>query len=61
MTGPPPPADVTLVRMELKLDQALAANTDHEARLRSLESSRWPLPAVAVLMSVAAVIIPFVR
>ncbi|TDB71809.1 hypothetical protein E1211_15195 [Micromonospora sp. 15K316] len=27
---------------------------DHETRLRSLESRQWPLPAAAVLLSLAA-------
>ena len=27
---------------------------DHEARLRSLERARWPLPALAVLVSIGA-------
>lgn len=29
---------------------------DHETRLRSLERGRWPLPALAALVSIAAVI-----
>lgn len=31
---------------------------NHEVRITRLESGRWPLPSIAVLMSVAAVIIP---
>lgn len=27
---------------------------DHEARLRGLERGRWPLPSLAVLVSIAA-------
>lgn len=27
---------------------------DHEARIRGLERSRWPLPAVSVLIALAA-------
>lgn len=30
---------------------------DHEARLRSLERGRWPIPAVAVLISIAALVL----
>ena len=30
---------------------------DHEARLRVLERARWPLPALAALVSVIAVVI----
>ena len=29
---------------------------DHEKRLRSLERSRWPLPSIAVLVSVGSLI-----
>lgn len=32
---------------------------DHETRLRTLERARWPLPAAAVLLSIAALTIPF--
>lgn len=28
--------------------------TDHEGRLRSLERARWPLPSVALLLSLAS-------
>jgi hypothetical protein len=31
---------------------------DHESRLRVLEKARWPLPSAAVLLSVAALIVP---
>lgn len=30
---------------------------DHETRLRSLESSRWPLPTVSVLFALASLVI----
>lgn len=33
---------------------------DHESRLRVLERARWPLPSAAVLLSIAALIIPLV-
>ena len=29
----------------------------HEARLRTLERSRWPLPSLAALVSIAALIV----
>lgn len=32
---------------------------DHETRLRALEKARWPLPALAVLVSIAALALPF--
>ena len=33
---------------------------NHERRIASLEARQWPLPSAAVVLSVAAVIIPFV-
>lgn len=33
---------------------------DHESRLRSLEKARWPLPSLALIVSLAAIAIPFV-
>lgn len=33
---------------------------DHETRIRTLERARWPLPSMAVLVSVGACILPFV-
>lgn len=51
---------VTLARIETKLDNAISLGSDHERRIRVLEARQWPLPAVACLMSVAAVILPFV-
>jgi hypothetical protein len=35
--------------------------TDHEARLRTLERGRWPLPSLAVLVSLAAIVISVIR
>jgi hypothetical protein len=32
---------------------------DHETRLRAMERARWPLPSAAVLLSLAALILPF--
>lgn len=53
-----------VVRVSAKVDAIaieIAGNTgtlhDHEKRLRVIERSRWPLPAVAVLISAAAVMI----
>ncbi|MDM4721441.1 hypothetical protein QTQ03_18215 [Micromonospora sp. WMMA1363] len=33
---------------------------DHENRLRALENTRWPLPSVAALVSVAALIVAII-
>lgn len=34
---------------------------DHETRLRSLEKARWPLPSLAVLVSLAALALSFFK
>jgi len=34
---------------------------DHEQRLRGLERGRWPLPSLAVLVSIAALTLAFLR
>lgn len=33
--------------------------TDHEGRLRVLERARWPLPSLAVVLSMAALVIAY--
>lgn len=38
-------------RLVSKQDEHERDNADHEARLRSLEKARWPLPAAAFLLS----------
>jgi len=40
---------------EVKRDVA-----DHEGRLRSLERSRWPLPSLAAVVSVAALAVSII-
>lgn len=34
--------------------------SDHETRIRNLERGRWPLPALAVIVSIAALVIPMI-
>ena len=34
---------------------------DHEARIRSLEQHRWPLPSVAIVLSVLGLIVTVLR
>lgn len=43
------------------LEEHRSSSDDHEPRLKILEARQWPLPALATLLSVAAVIIPIVR
>jgi len=53
---------VTLLERALgKLDEHGTDLRDHETRLRSLERARWPLPALAVLVAVAALVVPFLK
>lgn len=48
---------LTLTRMEGKLDTLLQQGSDHETRLRALERARWPLPALAILISIASAVV----
>lgn len=52
-------------RVDVLIEQVTKTRTevqDHENRLRSLERARWPLPSAAILLSVAALVIPlFIR
>lgn len=43
--------------LALKLDTIPAELVDHEARLRVLERGRWPLPALAAIISIAALVL----
>lgn len=54
MTVPEQSTNDRLTRIEVKLDQALAQHADHETRIRLLERGRWPLPSVAVVVSLGA-------
>lgn len=44
-------------RVDVLIEQQHQAQTDlqdHETRIRTLERARWPLPAVSVLIALAA-------
>ncbi|MFE5771454.1 hypothetical protein ACFQ7O_24175 [Streptomyces sp. NPDC056485] len=52
-----------VARIESKLDgilddgkEARGLIADHEARIRTLEKSRWPLPTIGVLAGVAGAV-----
>lgn len=36
-------------------------NDDHEARLRRLESGRWPLPSLAALLALASLVLAYFK
>jgi len=40
-----------------KLDTIPTELADHEVRIRGLERGRWPLPALAAIVSIAALIL----
>lgn len=45
-------------RLADKAADADRDHADHEARLRALERARWPLPSIAVLVSLVALALP---
>lgn len=45
----------TVNRLAASHDEVINDLKDHEVRLRVIERSRWPLPTLAVLASIAAV------
>ncbi|WKU45960.1 hypothetical protein Q3V23_18905 [Streptomyces sp. VNUA116] len=49
--------DGALALLVQRSDQTDKALADHETRLDSLERARWPLPSLAALVSLAAVIV----
>lgn len=51
-------------RVDILIEQhrtALDKLNDHEGRLRSLERGRWPLPALSVLIALAALVFAILR
>lgn len=40
-----------------KLDELAEDVRDHETRIRSLEKARWPLPSLAVVVSVIGLVV----
>lgn len=50
-----------LERLADKHDEQGRDIHDHESRLRALEKARWPLPALAVLVSIAALAMTFFK
>lgn len=66
----PPDHDGTIAQVLIKLGEVgaqlaviseqLKAIPDHEARLRKLESARWPVPTVAAVASVGSVVAAWV-
>lgn len=46
-------------RVAGQVDDTKQEVADHEARIRALERSRWPLPALAVLVSIASLVLAY--
>jgi hypothetical protein len=44
-------------RLTEKQSDAAEVDKDHEARLRSLEKARWPLPSIGLILSAVAVVV----
>lgn len=42
-------------------DEQRADIKDHETRIRQLESGRWPLPTLSVILAAAALVLSFVK
>ncbi|GAA3441074.1 hypothetical protein [Planomonospora venezuelensis] len=43
--------------VSVKVDGIVSDVADHEARIRSLERNRWPLPSLAALFGLASLIV----
>jgi hypothetical protein len=51
-------------RVDVLIEQQTATRQDvqdHEMRLRALERSRWPLPALSVVVALGALAVAFFR
>lgn len=46
-----------VTRLADRDESGRAQVADHETRLRLLERARWPLPSLAILISVASVVV----
>lgn len=46
--------DISVRRVSEQITDLAKDVGDHEVRLRTLEKARWPLPALAVLVSLAS-------
>lgn len=42
-------------------EHAARTDQDHETRIRLIEKGRWPLPSLAVLISLGAIALSFLR
>lgn len=50
-------------KLDVVIYQLSGLNTridDHEVRLRNLESTRWPLPTLSVLIALAALVVALI-
>lgn len=47
-------------RVDAKVDGIVAEVTDHETRIRKLESGRWPLPSLAALIALASLVLAII-
>jgi hypothetical protein len=53
--------EATVGRLVEQYAETRAEVRDHEGRMRDLERGRWPLPALAALVSLAALAVAIIR
>lgn len=50
-----------LIELRAEVRDLVKQTEDHEARIRALERGRWPLPALSVVIALAALLFPFLN
>lgn len=50
-----------VIKLTERVNVHIKQVADHEKRLRSLESNRWPLSSMAILVSLAALVLAVFR
>lgn len=57
-----------VVRLTGRVDVVIMQNEeqkadvkDHELRIRNLEANRWPVPALSLLVAIAALVVTFAK
>jgi len=53
--------EASQIRTETTIRAMQRTQEDHEIRLRRAEERRWPLPTIAILLAIAALILPLVH
>lgn len=53
--------EVVISQQETLKEDVKDNHRDFETRLRSLESNRWPIPAITVLIAIAALVVSIIK